>query len=114
MRITIDLDNPSILEIQQTWHQLSRHGEVDGRLSSSGSGCHLRVFAGDMSKSENLKLRRIYGDDEKRIEYDMERRHKPFQVLFDRKNGETAGEWIGDLTELTTRYRIKNPESIYA
>jgi len=107
MRITIDLDSPSRLEILQAWHGLRDYGDPVGRISSSGRGVHLKIHGFTGSWDECLRIRSQLGDDPKRIEFDMYSVGKPRQILFQRKGTGTVGEWIDAVEVLLQRYDNK-------
>lgn len=113
MRATVDLDDPTEMEILRAWNHLQGHGEgvVHGRVSSSGSGVHLKVHGCD---AETVKrLRQIAGDDQKRRDFDASTRLKPKQILFSEKpTGEGAGEWTTDRDHLIAEYRRRAPPSV--
>ena len=107
--VTIDLDRPSRLQITAVWYNLrySRPMSLEGRLSSSGEGVHIRAtYHKPLTDRQSLNVRRALGDDHQRIHYDETRPEaKPSQILFDTKNGKTAGQWTGDLEHLQRMYR---------
>lgn len=110
MRATIDLDDPSEVEILKAWNRLRNHGEgvVYGRVSSSGTGVHLKVHGCDEQTVRHLRL--FCGDDTKRIQFDEETTLKPKQILFSSKPGrEGAGEWTADREEVLSEYRRRCP-----
>lgn len=107
--VTIDLDRPSRLQITAVWYNLlySRPMSLEGRLSSSGEGVHIRAtYHKPLTDRQSLNVRRALGDDHQRIHYDETRPEaKPSQILFDTKNGKTAGQWTADLEHLQRMYR---------
>jgi hypothetical protein len=107
--VTIDLDRPSRLQITAVWYNLrySRPMSLEGRISSSGEGVHIRAtYHKPLTDRQSLNIRRALGDDHQRIYYDETRPEaKPSQILFDTKNGKTAGQWTADLEHLQRMYR---------
>jgi hypothetical protein len=113
MRATIDLDDPADLDIIKAWNRLADHGdgEVYGRVSSSGTGVHLKVHGCDEETVE--RLRRLCGDDVKRRDFDRRTERKPKQILFSSKPGqEGAGEWSTDIDRVVSEYRRRCPFSV--
>lgn len=113
MRATLDLDDPSELAVIQAWNRLADHGdgEVYGRVSSSGTGVHLKVHGCDEDTVE--RLRRQLGDDPKRQTFDENTQLKPKQILFSGKPGhEGAGEWTQDMDRVVAEYRRRCPAEI--
>lgn len=105
MRATIDLDDPTDMEILKVWNRLENHGdgEVYGRVSSSGSGVHLKVHGCDEATAD--ELRRMY-DDQKRRRFDADSDLKPKQILFSSKpDGGVAGTWTQDRERVLAEYR---------
>jgi len=116
MRITVDLDEPTKLEIRQSWNRLRNYGDGDvfGRVSSSGMGCHLKVhgFDGDL---EDTVLPRLWcGDDTRRAYYDMDWNLKPKQIMFGSKPADNnhAGDWRESLDHLLADYHLRAPARI--
>lgn len=110
MRATIDLDDPTDMDVLKAWHRLADHGdgEVYGRVSSSGSGVHLKVHGCDEETVEYL--RRVCGDDPKRIAFDEGTALKPKQILFSSKpDEEGAGDWTTDMERVLAEYRRRCP-----
>jgi len=110
MRATIDLDDPTELDVLKAWNRLERHGDgqVYGRVSSSGTGVHLKVHGCDEDTVE--RLRRLCGDDQKRRDFDANTELKPKQILFSSKPGqEGAGEWTQDRERVMSEYRRRCP-----
>mgnify|MGYP006278099837 FL=1 len=110
MRATIDLDDPSELAVVKSWHRLADHGDgrVYGRVSSSGSGVHLKVHGCDPDTVDELRL--LCGDDEKRRRFDASTERKPKQILFSSKPGrEGAGDWTTDMDRVLSEYRRRCP-----
>jgi len=112
MRATIDLDDPTLLDILKAWNRLSRHGdeEVYGRVSSSGKGVHLKVHGCDEETVE--RLRRLCGDDAKRRRFDRETDLKPNQILFSSKPTGKAGTWTTDRKHVMAEYRRRCPPEV--
>jgi hypothetical protein len=112
MRATIDLDDPTDMQIIKSWNELESHGDgtVYGRVSSSGTGVHLKVHGCD---PETVKrLRQICGDDERRRHIDGETELKPKQILFSSKPNGEAGEWTTDIDRVLAEYRRRCPRGI--
>ena len=107
--VTIDLDRPSRLQITAVWYNLrySRPMSLEGRISSSGEGVHIRAtYHTPLTDRQSLNIRRALGDDHQRIHYDETRPEaKPSQILFDIKRGRAAGEWTTDIEHLQRMYR---------
>lgn len=110
MRATVDLDDPTELAVLKAWNRLERYGDgqVYGRVSSSGTGVHLKVHGCDEDTVE--RLRRLCGDDQKRRDFDANTELKPKQILFSSKPGqEGAGEWTRDIDRVLSEYRRRCP-----
>lgn len=110
MRATIDLDDPSELDIIRAWNTMLDHGDgrVFGRVSSSGTGVHLKVHGCDEDETEYLRL--VCGDDAKRIAFDRDSHLKPKQILFSSKpTGDGASEWTTDQERVLGEYRRRCP-----
>ena len=112
MRVTVDLDTPAVGDILDSWDLLSQHGDgiVWGRVSSSGKGVHLEVHGVASDVADRLRV--AAGDDTKRIWYDGITHIKPKQILFDRKNGNTAQEWTTSHQDVIDRYRQTAPVAL--
>lgn len=113
MRATIDLDDPTEAEVIAAWERLDRHNDrpVHGRVSSSGTGVHLKIHGCD--EQAVARLRRECGDDRKRIGFDQQTAIKPKQILFSEKPAKDgAGEWTTDRVELLAEYRARCPYAI--
>jgi len=110
MRVTTDLDDPTRFDIVQSWHRLENISErIEGRISSSGNGIHMRGFGVETDDGLAERYRRICGDDPFRIYLDKKMYWRPSQVLYDEKDGKRSGSWVDTLTELLARYQIENP-----
>lgn len=110
MRATIDLDDPSEMEVIKAWNRLSGHGDgtVYGRVSSSGTGVHLKVHGCDPETVQHLRA--VCGDDQKRRDFDAGTDLKPKQILFSSKpTGDGAGEWSSDMDRVVSEYRRRCP-----
>ena len=103
--VTVDLDEPSGLDILTCYYRLVRYGETHVRLSSSGKGIHMRCKARGLTKQQILDLRSFVGDDRLRVFYDTEAENKPFGILFEVKNGKESGEWTSDVYEAIDEYQ---------
>ena len=113
MRATVDLDDPTDMDILKAWNRLADHGdgEVYGRVSSSGEGVHLKVHGCDEDTVE--RLRRVCGDDVKRRDFDAGTDLKPKQILFSSKPaGGEAGEWTTDREAVLAAYRRRAPAAV--
>jgi hypothetical protein len=104
MRLTIDLDKPLKLEIVTAWKSLEKYGQPEGRVSSSGTGVHLKVHGVDMTHDETIPIRLAMGDDKFRAKHDTESKAKPRQMTFTRKGGNVAGEWQNSLERVLQQY----------
>lgn len=102
MRLTIDLDNPSNLDIQRCYYNIKyiTKKEPEIRLSASGRGVHIKVHGLVVKDDELIILRETFNDDPVRIKYDQERVAKPKQVLWTVKNKKRAGEWDTDIDSI--------------
>jgi len=109
VRATVDLDDPSDLDVLKAWNRMRRHGDgkVYGRVSSSGSGVHLKVHGCD--EDEVQHLRAVCGDDAKRRKFDRDTDLKPKQILFASKPNGEAGEWTRNLDRVLAEYRRRAP-----
>jgi hypothetical protein len=109
MRATVDLDDPSVSQIRESWQILASHGDgkVFGRVSSSDTGIHLKVHGCDPEKVPSIRL--ASGDDRKRIHFDAKTSTKPQQILFSDKRGKSAGEWCESLESVLDDYRRLAP-----
>lgn len=117
MRVTVDLDEPRLYEIRDAWRVLSEASdrfEPEGRVSSSGTGVHLKVHGFEGSQQDTHPIRRLAGDDPKRLEFDHKLSQKPKQILFGQKpkKGATAGEWRDSLEHLQADYRLRCPAEV--
>lgn len=113
MRATVDLDDPSELDVQQAWNRLAEYGDgrVLGRVSSSGEGVHLKVHGVEPDRVD--EARRRCGDDAKRRDFDANTALKPKQILFSEKpDREGASEWTDDIDRVLSEYRRRCPTSI--
>lgn len=110
MRATVDFDHPSIGDVREAWETLSEHGDgrVYARVSSSGTGVHLKVHGCDTGEAE--LLRAVCGDDPTRRRFDQEAELKPPQILFSSKgDGREAGEWHRELSPVIEEYSRRAP-----
>jgi len=84
MRVTVDKDYPSDVELLKTYFNMKyfmgREPEV--RVSKSGKGYHFIVRRLRISFETSLHLRQFFGDDETRVFLDEIGYGKPRQVLF--------------------------------
>ena len=112
MRATIDLDDPTDIEVMQAWSDLEDAGDghVKGRVSSSGSGVHLKVHGCD--EATVRRLRELH-DDQKRQRFDRDSELKPEQILFSSKpTGQGASDWTDDLDHLLAVYERRAPKEV--
>jgi len=85
MRVTVDKDNPTVLELMKTYFNMKYlfGKEPELRVSKSGGLNHHFVVRGlKISFLDSLNLRRFLGDDLNRIHLDEIGVGKPRQVLF--------------------------------
>jgi len=110
--VTVDLDNPQLGRIVKSWKRVSvlcditGSGGPYGRVSSSGTGVHIRTHWYRPHEVEvRSVLRRMCLDDKNRIAGDMENEIETNQVLYDSK-GATAhcGPWVRSLGDLIYQY----------
>jgi hypothetical protein len=103
--ITIDLDDKSQSFVKNKALLMKRMfplSKVIYRISSNRKGGHIKALGVSLLEEEEINLRRIMGDDEKRISKDIERKNigLPRQILFNKKmnlkTGEikSAGKWV--------------------
>lgn len=104
MRITVDLDDPTRTDIWVAWSVLSCYGVPQGRISSSGTGVHLKVHGFEGSLEDTIPIRIVAGDDRRRIWYDLYYKEKPRQIMFTSKKGRYSSEWVSDLAVLLYLY----------
>lgn len=110
MRATIDLDDPTELEVIRAWNRMESFGDgrVHGRVSSSGKGVHLKVHGCEEDEVEHL--RRVCGDDQKRRDFDRDSDLKPKQIMFSEKpTGAGASDWTRDMDRVLAVYRRRCP-----
>lgn len=108
MRVTVDLDSPSLFQITKIWMRARNHlpdGNQRGRVSSSGRGIHIKVVGLDIDETEARHFRRCLSDDPMRIELDIRRGYRPNQVLFSKKEKREAGPWVDSLESLLRNYQ---------
>lgn len=106
--ITVDLDDPSVVEVLRAWKRVKYYSDSDkihGRVSSSGSGVHI---ASSLETPEDIPVnereRLLCFDDEKRVKGDKYNDIKSNQVLFDSKGGKDSGRWFNNLNDLVKEY----------
>lgn len=113
MRVTVDLDNPSQLQLLKTYFNMKQLGEVEVCISSSGKGYHLIVSGLPLTFQKALELRRLLTDDNNRIWFDeYGHKNKPKQVLFTKK-GKRKIEWIDEKAILALPFNSKVPRTAY-
>lgn len=101
-RVTLDLDDADPIDASRAYHGLmdAGAGDVEIRVSSSGEGFHVRAWfdRGELEDDGVERLRRLFGDDERRIELDRTHNIKPDQMLFTSKPNRdaSAGPWHTD------------------
>jgi hypothetical protein len=81
-------------------------GSVEGRISASGNGVHIRCTTKtQLTYAEMLLIRQQHADDALRIWYDETApESKPVMILFDSKHGQSADDWLSDPIQLIDRY----------
>lgn len=89
IRITADIDHKNIQKISYKIREAIRLYEiVPERIvikKSNSKGYHIIIFTKDkLKKNEIMHIRKILGDDEKRLSMDKKRR-RPKQYLFKEK-----------------------------
>jgi len=87
MRVTVDLDYPSRLQVMKSYFNMKAFGEVEASRSAGGKGYHFVIYGLPISFKGSLRLRRCFGDDLARIGFDEKQTMKPKQVLYTRKEG---------------------------
>jgi hypothetical protein len=110
--VTVDLDWPSRLEIIKSWHRVADMSDagVEGRVSSSGTGVHIRTAETPVYPTPIAERKRRHaGDDPTRIDGDVSNTLQSNQVLYDCKGESEAREWVGDMEELLDRYVVAVP-----
>lgn len=107
MRISVDLDFPTVRDIWKAWEVLSAYGTVMARLSSSRTGVHLKVHGSGVTFAQSLKIRRAAGDDRLRTHYDVFYNGKPRQIMFTEKYGSKATPWTYSYDELLATWCIE-------
>jgi len=109
MRITVDMDFPTEVEVLRAYNYLKTLGTPKARISSSGKGIHLKVHGYEPDSDKVERIRRLLGDDNKRVDIDRERKHKPKQVMFSSKHGDEATGWNTDVLAVVDEYKTQNP-----
>lgn len=111
--ITVDLDEPTRLEIVMSWTRVDMYdpeGTTEGRVSSNGRGVHIRsrhVLPAVVPINE--RKRRLCLDDPKRIDGDKSGSLSRPQVLWDKKGNQHAGGWNKHIDGLVTEYQRAVP-----
>lgn len=108
-QITIDLDNPTGLRILSTWHNMQSIGTMEGRISASGKGVHIRCKPDiPVSYADMLLIRQQHADDTQRVYFDLTApESKPIMILFCEKRGKVVDDWLSDPIRLIDRYGAK-------
>jgi len=105
--VTIDLDDCTPVDVHKAFSALRRAGAdgVEGRVSQSGSGAHVRgwVCAEAFSAADVERLRLRARDHSRRTRLDRTHKRKPPQVLF-----EGASEWFSDPEAVCRELRTIN------
>lgn len=103
--VSVDLDEPSIMQIAESWERVSLFGTPMGRVSSGGYGVHI-VNRETLPETVHVNehIRRYCGDDEGRIQGDKKDTQNNNQVLYDSKSVLQAGSWTDSLGELIAEY----------
>lgn len=103
--VSVDLDSPSLQQIEESWHRVALFGRPKGRVSSGGKGVHIvnRLVLPEYVHV-NEHIRRFCGDDSFRIKGDKIDVLHANQVLYDSKNVLKAGEWTDSLAQLIAEY----------
>lgn len=102
--LTIDLDSTNEKRVEEKailMKKMFPDKSVMYRISANKKGGHVKVMDISLSEEEEINLRALMGDDDRRIAKDVERRMigLPRQILFNKKiNLKTgtikeAGEW---------------------
>ncbi len=87
MRVTVDLDYPSRLKLLKAYYNMRQIGDVEINRSAGGKGFHLVAYQLPITFEQSIELRRLYGDDPIRIDFDERYHLKPKQVLYTVKDG---------------------------
>jgi hypothetical protein len=67
--ITVDIDSKDIPTLTETYHKALSYGKT--RVTETTKGYHLRIRNKIRDPLEIIRIRRILGDDPKRIEHDL-------------------------------------------
>lgn len=96
--ITLDLDNKSRRKATNAALFLKVILKLPTRLreSSSRKGWHVKAFLLDWPMEDQLKLRKLLGDDPRRIQKDRQRIKigAATQILFTSKNNLESTKWV--------------------
>ena len=94
--ITIDIDSKDRANLLATYTKAKKHGETD--VTETAHGFHLRIHSRIKDIWEIQRIRKILGDDPKRLEHDeiMIRMGYPELAnrLFERKKRLRDRKWI--------------------
>ena len=95
MRIGVDLDRPSDLELLKAYVNASMIAPTE--LYRTRRGYHLKILV-EADPETNLKIRRLLGDDPRRLEIDEARvlsgSGMHIDVLFTSKFFKIRGKWV--------------------
>lgn len=111
-KITVDLDNADPFDLYRAWSVLADAGayDIEGRVSASGEGCHVRGWVGadDVDEAGVEALRLSAGDHPRRTQMDREHAAKPPQILFGSKPGGRAGPWHSNPFDAARELRARS------
>ena len=69
MQITVDIDDKSKQTLLAAYHKALKYGTT--KVTETTHGWHLRIDSDIEDPMEIIRIRRIIGDDPKRIEHDL-------------------------------------------
>ena len=110
--VTLDIDDATRFDVLRAFHGLRAAGcdDVEVRVSSGGSGVHVRGWVSDDVDPAGVEeMRLTHGDHARRTFMDRTHVLKPQQVCFSRKPDGDAGEWYSD-PEPAIRELVKRSE----
>jgi len=67
--ITVDIDSKDIPNLRSVYHKALGYGKT--RVTETTHGFHMRIKSNIKDPLEIIRIRRILGDDQKRIEHDL-------------------------------------------